>query len=86
MKQTIFDRLQLIRIYLKEIGKKADMEEPIIMKTDSTVQDVCEKLHRDFVSKFRFARVWGKSAKFPGQKFTLKHVLHDSDVVEIRLS
>ena len=86
LKQTIFDRLQLIRIYLKEIGKKADMEEPIIMKTDSTVQDVCEKLHRDFVSKFRFARVWGKSAKFPGQKFTLKHVLHDSDVVEIRLS
>jgi ribosome-interacting GTPase 1 len=45
------------------------------------------KLHKDFVSRFRFARVWGRSAKFDGmvvRKFG--HVLEDNDIVEIHLS
>ena len=50
----------------------------------ATIKDVCEKLHRDFVSKFRFARVWG-SSKFPGQKLGLDYVLRDKDVLEIHL-
>ena len=50
------------------------------------IKDLCEKLHKDFVSKFKFARVWGESAKFPGQKLMLGHTLHDGDVVEVHLS
>ncbi|MEM4268111.1 MAG: TGS domain-containing protein, partial [Candidatus Woesearchaeota archaeon] len=49
------------------------------------VEDVCNKLHRDFVNKFKFARVWGKSAKFPGQTFSLRHNLMDGDIIEIVL-
>ncbi len=86
LKKAIFSKLKLIRIYLKEYGKKADMDEPLIMKDGSTIQDVCRKLHKDFVSKFRYARVWGKSAKHPGEKFSkLAHVLHDKDILEIKL-
>ena len=62
------------------------MKEPLILQKGVTVKDVCNKLHKDFVSKFRFARVWGKSAKFPGQKLGLGHVLEDRDVVEIHLT
>jgi hypothetical protein len=46
---------------------------------------MCNKLHRDFVNKFRFAKVWGKSAKFPGQMLMLNHVLEDGDIVQIHL-
>lgn len=85
LKQLIFDRLDLVRIYLKEPGKLADMEIPLITYKDCTIKDICDKLHREFVSKFKFARVWGKSAKFPGQKLALTHVLKDGDVLELHI-
>ncbi len=85
LKESIYNGLDLIRIYLKEVGNKADMEKPLIMKQGCTVKDVCEKLHKDFVTKFKFVKVWGKSAKFSGQKFKIDHKLVDKDVVEIHL-
>lgn len=85
LKEAIFRKLDFIRVYCKEAGKKADLDVPMIMKTNSTIKDMCDKLHRDFIHKFRFSRVWGKSAKFPGQKFNLPHKLLDGDVVEIHL-
>ncbi len=85
LKETIFDKLDFIRVYCKEAGKKADMEVPLIMKRNSTIHNMCDKLHRDFVKRFKFARVWGKSAKFPGQRLMLHHTLKDRDVVEIHL-
>jgi hypothetical protein len=85
-KDLIYDRVGLISIYLKEPSKEADMKEPLIIRRNSTLQDLCEKLHRDFVTKFKFARVWGKSVKFPGQKLLkLSHVLQEGDIVEIHL-
>jgi len=86
LKQLIFDRLNFIRIYLKEPGKNPDMEEPLIMRRGCSIRTVCDKLHRDFVSKFKFARIWGKSSKFPGQKLlSADHKLLDKDVLEIHL-
>ncbi|MBR9690462.1 GTP-binding protein [Candidatus Woesearchaeota archaeon] len=83
LKKLIFKKLELVRIYLKEPGKKPDLDEPLIMFKNCTVKDVCQKLHRDFVDKFRFSKVWGKSAKFGGQKLMLNHVLRDGDVLEL---
>ncbi len=83
LKREIFDKLALIRIYLKPQGKKADYEEPLIIRKDSTVKDVANKLHRDFVRNFRNAKVWGTSVKFEGQKVGLDHVLKDEDVLRI---
>ncbi len=86
LKKMIFDKLNFMRVYCKESGKKADLDVPLIMKKGATVEDMCSKLHKDFVAKFRFARVWGKSAKFPGQKFMLNHKLVDGDIAEIHVS
>jgi len=83
LKQVIFDKLGLIRIYCKEQGKKADLDIPLIMKKGDTLRSMCEKLHKDFVKNFRFARIWG-SSKFPGQDIRkLTYVIHDGDVVEL---
>jgi small GTP-binding protein len=85
LRELIFEKLDLIRIYLKEPGKEADMKVPIIIRRGSKVEDVCNKLHKDFIAKFKFCRVWGKSSKFPGQKFMADHRLADRDVLEIHL-
>ena len=86
LKKAIYDKLELIRIFLKEVNKKADMEEPLIMFKGCTIRDVCLKLHKDFVDKFKFARVWG-SSKFDGQMFRkLDKLLSDEDVLELHLN
>lgn len=85
LKELIFQKLDFIRLYLKEPRKDADLNEPLIISRNSSIRDVCNKLHQDFVKKFRFARVWGSSAKFPGQRFMLNHVLEDKDILEIHL-
>ena len=83
LKDEIFDRLELIRLYLKPQGKKADLEEPMIIRKGSTVGEVAARLHRDFIRNFRHAKVWGTSVKFPAQKVGLDHVLNDKDVLRL---
>ncbi|MCD6383060.1 MAG: GTP-binding protein [Thermoplasmata archaeon] len=85
LKDLMFDRLSLIRIYLKPKGGEVDYSEPMILRRGATVRDVCEKLHREFVERFMYAEVWGKSVKFGGQKVGLMHPLEDADVVRVTL-
>jgi hypothetical protein len=83
--ELIYKKLRIIRIYLKEYNKKADLVEPMIMWKNSTLKDLCLKMHKDFSEKFKFARIWG-SSKFPGQHITkLNYELKDKDIVELRL-
>ncbi len=83
LKESIYKKLDLIRVYLKPPGGKPNMEEPMILRRGARVEDVCRRLHRDFVDKFRYAKVWGKSVKFDGQRVGLDHVLSDGDVLTI---
>ncbi len=86
LKETIFSGLEFMRVYCKDPGKPPDMDVPVIIRRKSSIEDFSRKLHKDFVKKFRFARIWGKSAKFPGQKQSLKHILKDEDVCELHIS
>ena len=83
MKDFIFEHLRFMRVFLKPQGEDADLVEPLIIKDTSTVRDVCAKLHRDFVRKFRYARVKGPSAKFDWQRVGLDHLLKDEDILSI---
>jgi ribosome-interacting GTPase 1 len=75
--------LDLMKVYLKKQGAKADLEEPLVVRRHSTIEDVCRSLHSSFLEKFLYAKVWGRSAKYPGQRKGLDHVLEDGDVVNI---
>ncbi len=83
LKEKIYEKLEFIRIYLKPPGGKADLKEPLIMRRGATIADVCRKLHRGMLESFRYAKVWGKSVKYQGQRVGLNHVLKDEDIVTI---
>jgi len=86
LKEKIFSSLNFVRIFLKEINKKPDLDEPMILTRPVTIKAVCQHIHRNFVKKFRYARLWGKGAKFPGQIFrNLEKELKDGDIVEIHV-
>jgi hypothetical protein len=85
LRDTVFENLKLMRVYLKPQGRKADFNDPLIVRGGSTVIEVASKLHREFARNFRHARVWGTSVKFPGQKVGPDHILEDEDVLRIIL-
>ena len=85
MKDFVFENLHFMSVFLKPQGQEADLVEPLIIKDTSTVRDVCVKLHRDFVRKFRYARVMGPSGKFDWQRVGLDHLLKDGDILSIIL-
>jgi len=84
LKQMVTARLEIIRVYSKAPGKDPDTNTPFVLKKGSTVADFAGKVHQDFVKNLKMARVWGQSV-FDGQKVQRDHVLHDGDVVELRL-
>lgn len=81
LQEQIWEALQLKRIYLKKPGKEPDKEEPLIMRGSISVEDVCKRVN--LWKHFAFARLWGPSARFPGQKKGADFLLQDADVVEI---
>jgi len=83
LKESIYNKLGFIRIYMRPKGGETDFKEPLIIRTDSTIGDVCDKLHRNMRKVFRFSMVWGKSVKFGGQRVGISHVLQDEDVLTI---
>ncbi len=85
LKEDIWPYVGLIKVYTKEPGKKARMDIPVPLKKGSLLKDMAGFLHKDFIKKFRFARIWGSSAKFGGQQVGLTHPLEDEDIVEIHL-
>jgi ribosome-interacting GTPase 1 len=86
LKEMIFSELKFIRIYMKPVGQQADMDEPLILKQGSTIEDVCQKLHREFKNKFRYANISGPSAKHDVQKVGLEHILQDGDILTMVVS
>lgn len=80
LKEAIYQKLNLIRIYTKPRLGQADTI-PMMMRNGSTVGDACDKLHRELRTLFKYSQIWGPSAKFPGQKAGLDHKLMDGDII-----
>jgi ribosome-interacting GTPase 1 len=81
--EKIWETLDFMRIYLKRPGGEPDFEEPLILPTGSTVNDICKKIHPRFSSGAKYALVWGSSVKYPGQRVGLEHIPADKDIVTI---
>lgn len=85
--QDVVDRcwneLNLIRVYTKKRGVEPDFNEALIVRHGSTIEDVCDSLHRSMKESFKYALVWGASAKHVPQRCGLSHVVSDEDVVSI---
>jgi small GTP-binding protein len=84
MKQAVFEQLGVIRVYAKPPGKEPDRSRPFVLKKGSTVEQFAAKVHQDFVKQLKSARLWG-SGTHDGQLVGRDHVLHDGDVVELRI-
>ena len=84
LKETIWNDLGLVRVYMDKPGRGVDYEEPLVLtETDNTVEDALATLGGSFDERFRFARVTGPSAKHDDQQVGRDHELEDEDVLRI---
>ena len=58
-------------------------EEPLALEPGTTVRGVADAVHHDLGQACAGGRVWGPSARFPGQRVGRDHVVVDGDAVEV---
>ncbi len=81
---TLFKTLGIMRIYTREpSGDRA--ERPIIVPMGTKVFDIAKIVHSHLYRNFKYARVWGNSVNYDGERVGGDHILTDGDVVEIRV-
>ncbi len=76
-REAVWRLTGLVRIALRDGG------DPVALAPPVTVLDVAASIHHDLARTCRGARVWGPSARFPGQRVGPAHELHDGDAVDV---
>jgi len=62
--EEIWERCNMLRVYTKPKGQIPDYDEPVILHAENpTIEEFCNRLHRNLINDFSFAWVWGKSGK-----------------------
>ncbi|KAI8470019.1 MAG: P-loop containing nucleoside triphosphate hydrolase protein [Monoraphidium minutum] len=84
--ERIWDMMALCRVYTKKTGHKPDFAEPVVLTADrggTTVEAMCKQIHNTMLREFKYALVWGVSAKHYPQRVGLSHQLEDEDVIQV---
>jgi hypothetical protein len=72
------------RVYTKPKGKLPDFDDPVVLpRRRCTVEDFCNKIHKQIMKSFKHALVWGVSSKHRPQRVGKDHVLCDQDIMQI---
>ncbi len=82
LREEMFKLLNVIRVYTKAPGHRADLSAPFVLKRGATVQDAAGVVHKDFIERLKYARIWGAHT-FDGQMVQREHVLEDGDILEL---
>jgi ribosome-interacting GTPase 1 len=82
--EMLYSLSRIIRVYTKTPGKEPDLKEPFVIPRDSTLGNLAEKIHKDFVVKLKYARIWG-TAVHDGQMVQRDYIMQDGDVVELHI-
>ena len=81
LREAIWSLTGLIRVHLRH-DDVVD-EEPLAFRAGATIIEVADSIHHDLGTSCAGARVWGRSARFDGQRVGRGHVVVDGDVVEV---
>jgi len=80
LKEKIFEKLEIIRIYLRQ-NLKTKEEKPLICKKGVTVLEAAQKISEELAQEIKGAKIKGKSVRYADQFVGLKHKLQDQDQV-----
>lgn len=79
---AVFKALNVIRIYTKVPGKKAEMGNPFILPACTNVIEAAKTIHNELAETMKFVCLWD-SNKYNGLRVEKNHMLNDGDIIEI---
>ncbi len=83
LRPVLFQELRRVRVHTREPGKRPDAGRPFVLARGATIEDLARLVHQDLAAHLKFARIWGKNARFEGQQVDRHHPLDDGDVGEL---
>ncbi|MGA2268310.1 MAG: GTPase [Bryobacteraceae bacterium] len=83
--RAAFDLLELVRVYTKVPGRKADLSAPYVLKRGATVLDAARHVHKDFAEHLKFARLFRRSGEHDGLMVERHHMVQDEDILEFHI-
>ncbi len=83
LREKIWSELGLIRIFPKTHLSLNKRIRPVVLPNGTAIKNFLDEIGERAREQFKFAKIWGPSAKFPGQEVGLSHLLKDGDIVEI---
>ena len=84
LRRTIYDGLNIVRVYCKPPGEDPSMKSPVVLPRGSTVVEMAESIHKDFAHQLKYARIWG-SGKFDGQRVQRDYIVQEGDIIEVHI-
>ena len=88
-RREVFDMLELVRVYTKPPGKKAELTKPYVLHRGQTVIDAARLVHKDFAENLKFARLYRAehtAAHHPdGLMVERSHLVEDGDILELHV-
>lgn len=80
VRQALWSLSGLVRIMCCDASGRPEAK-PMILEAGASVKDFAASIHKDLADSFKHARIWGASARFPGQQVGPEHCLIDGDAV-----
>ena len=82
LKEEIWKKLELVRVYLVREDEEPSFNNPIIVRKNQTLKEIVRKIGEEFADDKKAAKIWGNKARFPGQEVSLSTPV--SDEMQIR--
>ncbi|TSC90362.1 MAG: small GTP-binding protein [Microgenomates group bacterium Gr01-1014_5] len=82
LKYTVWEKLGMVRVYLKGRGGITDYEDPLIVNKSYSLNEVMLKVGNEFAENKKGAKIWGPGSRFPGQSVSLSTLVVDQMEVE----
>jgi ribosome-interacting GTPase 1 len=83
--RAVFELIDVVRVYTKAPGKKAEMDKPYVLRRGATVLDAARHVHKDFAERLRFARLYRRDGGHDGMMVERHHAVEDEDILEFHL-
>lgn len=81
LKEKIWEKLDLMRLYLKPVKGKPDFNHPLIIKNNLNLKKILDGLNFEDKELIKKAKIDGPGAKFPGQEVSLSFIPSDETIV-----
>ena len=80
-KELMWEKLELVKIYLIKDKEEPHKDAPLIMKRGQTLAEVAKKIGEEFAENKERAVIWGSGSKFPAQEISLSTKIEEGMMV-----